>query len=176
MNSFCIGWVALAFDPLTSLVLITHVVLAVAWTGTSIGLSFSLKIASATNIKNCSDFLRFGFKKLALVSVGLGLGTIILGVTLAELLLGFEAAFVFSDIRIWPLHVGGGFGLAAVLILIMGAMPIRNDILSLVFENSAPQAEARIRMLSRRMQLLALVGAAFTLISASLMALSRSVS
>ncbi len=128
------------------------------------------------NFKNFSDFLRFGFKKLALVSVGLGLGTIILGVTLAELLLGFEAAFVFSDIRIWPLHVGGGLGLASVLMLIMGAMPVRNDILSLAVENNEPLAEARIRMLSRRIQLLALVGIAFALISASLMALSRSVS
>ncbi len=104
--------------------------------------------------------------------------TLVLGIVLAELLLGLESAFDFTNIRIWPLHLGGVFGLATILIMIGGLTPNGNELSAVVnnlLRERSGDAQKKVNSLSHLIQTLSLVGVTFALLSVGLMAFARTV-
>ncbi len=139
----------------------------------------SFSMAYAAGHDRLLSLLEVSYRRLVLSSIGLGIVVIILGIALAELLLGFESALEFENTRIWPLHLGGALGLMSLLVLMMGILPTRNDMLSLLRKFDAQGdsgIEARLAMLARRVQVMSLGALGLSLVSAGLMAFSRAVS
>ncbi len=154
-------------------------ILSVVWIGSLFALYVSFSVASAAGYERLRDFLGASYRRLLLSSVVLGAAAIMLGIILAELLLGFESALDFGNTRIWPLHLGGGFGLMSVLILMMGMIPSRSDMISLLRKidaNKGPEIEPRLRSLAWRVRILSAGSLGLSLIAVGLMAFSRSVS
>lgn len=169
----------MGFEPVTAFLLIIHVIFSVVWIGTLFALNVSFSTASAAGYERLESFLGASWKRLLGSSIVLGAMTIMLGITLAELLLGFESALDFGNTRVWPLHLGGALGLMSVLILIMGIAPSRSDIAALLWQftqNKSSDVEPTLKSLVWRVRIMSIASLGLSLLAAGLMAFSRSVS
>ena len=169
----------MTFEPITTFLLITHVMLSAVWISSLFALYMSFSVANAAGYERLRDFLGTTCRRLLLSSIVLGAVTLMLGIALAELLLGFESALDFGNIRIWPLHIGGALGLMSVLILVMGIVPKRADMVSLLRRfNADANSEIELRVKSHvwRVRAMSAASLGLSLIAAGLMACSRSLS